>query len=174
MTSGKLRSPRPRFVDDLENINVAAVFLKRFGNNVAFGIDREISPAPTIDIVRPNRGINVPLVLHFSGAPKSEAMRIINHARQTFKTALKNFRPGDYRADFGSLVFPLRADNVRRDEQDGDRGAGARSVADQRRLRGFYRQQRQGLYHLCRSNRRQRHHNVHARHHQGAAAHRTI
>src|SRR5258708_18720219 len=39
------------------------------------------------------------------------------------------------------------------------------------RVRGFHWEQRQGFHYLCRSNGRERHHHVHARHHQGAPPH---
>src|SRR5437588_9475665 len=44
-----------------------------------------------------------------------------------------------------SLVFRDRADTVCANEQDGDRGAGPRSVAHERRLRCFTREKRQRL-----------------------------
>src|SRR3984893_12461456 len=98
MTSGKLR-PRTRasfttsgtrFVDALEEVDGTAIFLERLGHNVAFGINSEISTAPTIDIVRRNRGINVPIVLHFSSPRKSEVIRIIIQRGKQSRTALKD------------------------------------------------------------------------------------
>ena len=56
------------------------------------------------------------------------------------------------------------------DEQDGDRSACARSFADERGMRRFPREHRQGLHHLCRSDGRQRDHHVHARYLERAAA----
>src|SRR5471032_3336799 len=60
------------------------------------------------------------------------------------------------------VVFRERTDSVPPNEQDGDRGAGSCGFADERGMRRFYRQLRQGLHYLCRSNGRKRHHHVHA------------
>ena len=90
----KTQAARTRFVDDLEDVDGTAIFLKRLGHNVAFGIDSEISTAPTIDIVRRDCGINVPIVFHFSGVPNSEAIRIIIQRGKQSRTALKNFPEG--------------------------------------------------------------------------------
>src|ERR1700719_2634435 len=78
----KTQSSRPRFADDFQDIDASTIFLERFGNDVAFGVIGEISAAPGIDIVSRDRGINIPLVLHFSRATKSEVMRIIIHRGQ--------------------------------------------------------------------------------------------
>src|SRR5262249_8557770 len=77
-------------VHHFENINAAAVFLERFGDHVAFSVDRKISTAPTIDIVSSDGGVNVPLVLHFSSAPKSEAIGIITDSSQHASQLRKN------------------------------------------------------------------------------------
>ena len=69
------------------------------------------------------------------------------------------------------LVFRNRPDTVCADEQNGDRGAGARGFTHERRVRRLPREQRQGVHHLRRSNGRQRDHDVHARCLERASAH---
>src|ERR1700730_1553684 len=86
----KTQAARTRFVDDLEEVDGTAIFLERLGHNIAFGIDSEISTAPTIDIVRRNCGINVPIVFHFSSPRKSEVIRIIIQRGKQSRTALKD------------------------------------------------------------------------------------
>jgi hypothetical protein len=60
-------STGPRLVYDFEDIDRAAEFLKRTGDDVALLVDREIPAAPAIDIVGRNSCINVPFVFHFVG-----------------------------------------------------------------------------------------------------------
>src|SRR5262249_28605133 len=86
----KTQAARARFAYHFENINAAAGLLERCGDHVAFSVDRKISTAPTIDIVSSDGGVNVPLVLHFSSAPKSEAIGIITDSSQHASQLRKN------------------------------------------------------------------------------------
>ena len=53
-----------RFIYDFENVDRAAVFLQRLGDDVAGWVDSEITAAPAIDIVGGDCCVNVPLVFH--------------------------------------------------------------------------------------------------------------
>ena len=156
----------------------AAVFLKRLAPRHCLRVDREITAAPAIDVVSGDGGTQRPTRSSFFRAQRRVAERIINHRGKHASPLRENstqilFDPTSISDELTnrsitavlhlrSLVF-RPAGYVRADEQNGDRGAGARGLADQRRLRGFSREQRQGLHHLCRSNGRQRDHDVHAR-----------
>ena len=65
------RKPEPagaRFVHHLEEIDRAAGFLERFGDDVAGTVDREIPAAPTVDVVSRDRGFHIPLRSRHRGA----------------------------------------------------------------------------------------------------------
>ena len=61
------------FIYNFENIYAAAVFLKRFGNNVAFGVDGEITATPAINIVSRDCGLDVPVFHLFFSARRQTA-----------------------------------------------------------------------------------------------------
>ncbi len=105
-------------------------------------------------------------VFIFSGADTGRE-RIINQRSEHASIASRKFHA--MVRDATSLFF-LVGRITSRGEQDGHRGASAGSSADERRLRCFPREQRQGLHHLRRSNGRQRDHDVHARYLEGAPA----
>ena len=69
----KTESARARLVDNFEKVDAAAVFLKRFGNNVAFSVNREITAAPAINIVSGDCGLDVPVFHLFVIARRSAA-----------------------------------------------------------------------------------------------------
>src|SRR5205807_6703484 len=47
----KTETARARFVDHFKNVNRAAAFLYRFGNDVAVGVNRKIATAPTFQVL---------------------------------------------------------------------------------------------------------------------------
>ena len=87
----KTESARPRFVYDFENVDGAAVFLERVGDDVAVRVDREISAAPAIDIVGRDCGTQRPSRFSFFRALTLEAERIINQRGQHASSRAKIF-----------------------------------------------------------------------------------
>jgi uncharacterized protein len=107
----KTESAGPGLVNYFEKVNAAAIFLKRLGNYVAFGIYREITAAPTVNIVSRDRGLDVP-VFHLFVTRGAQPQTHNDSARRTCKETCKNLRQS-YSQLFTPLVFPARTDNVR-------------------------------------------------------------
>ena len=42
-------------------LSLAAIFLKRFGHNIAFGVHSKVTAAPAIDIISRDCGVDVPV-----------------------------------------------------------------------------------------------------------------
>ena len=83
----KTQSARARLVYDFKNGDAAAIFLKGFGNDIAFGVDSEITAAPTIDIISCDRGLDVP-VFHLFLARRPSRERHNDSARQLIKRSV--------------------------------------------------------------------------------------
>src|SRR5438067_2499327 len=84
----KTESAGAGLVYNFEKGNAAAIFLERLGNNVAFGIYREITAAPTVNIVSRDCGLDVP-VFHLFVTRGAQPQTHNDSARRTCKESMQ-------------------------------------------------------------------------------------